>query len=178
MFRPLLLAILLPLCAAAQTAVPGFKKTWRIHGVDSAQAGDEAAAGAIDGDPMTHWHSRWSGGNPPSHPHEIAVDLGRGVELLGFTYLPRQVKAGGVPNGRIDRYEFLTSGDGTNWTQALRGRFREGADLQSSLFPRPVTARYIKLVSWSAFQSQPWASVAELDILVSDQTAGGLRGGK
>jgi hypothetical protein len=102
--------------------------------------------------------------------------MGRSVELQGFTYLPRHLQGNGDANGRIDRYEFFIGTDGTNWTQAARGRFPESSDWQTNKFLRVETARYFKLVSWSAFKGQPWASVAELDVLLSDKAAAALRG--
>lgn len=173
---PILLA-LLPELLAAQTTVPDFKARWRVSSCDSTQQGDGYPEAVIDGNPETFWHTEWRAKSPP-HPHEIAVDMGRAVELVGFTYCPRQAKGGSETNGRIDRYEFLVSGDNTNWTQAVRGRFTESGTWQTNRFPQAMTARYFKLVSWSAFKGQPWAAVGELDVLVSEKTAAGLRSGK
>lgn len=170
MHRIAIMLLISAIAAAAQTAAPSFRAQWKILAVDSVQSGDGSPAGAIDGDPMTYWHTHWYGSAPP-HPHEIAVDMGRNVEIAGFTYLPRQAKGGGQPNGRIDRYEFLLSKDATNWTQAARGRFPESGHWFTNRFQSAATARYFKLVSWSAFKDQPFAAVGELDVLVGDKNA-------
>ncbi len=170
-----MLLFLLPFAAHAQTNAPEFKQHWRVVSVDSSQPGEGSPQGAIDGDPMTYWHTHWSNNDAPPHPHEIVVDMGRSVELLGFTYLPRQAKGGGQPNGRIDRYEFMVSGDSTNWAQAASGRFPESGDWKTNRFSQAATGRYFKLVSWSAFKNQPFAAVGELDVLVSDKAAADLK---
>lgn len=158
-------ALLLPFVLAAQTTSREFKETWRIHFVDSYQPGEGVPTNAIDGRAETFWHTHWSNNSVPVHPHEIAIDMGRSIELAGFAYLPRRKQPNGDANGRIDRFQFLVSADGTNWTQAARGRFSESGDWQTNRFAQAATARYFKLVSWSAFKDQPWASVAELDVL-------------
>lgn len=175
MRRLAIVVMLGALVAGAQSTVPEFKAHWKIWGVDSNQEGDGSPQGAIDGERMTHWHTHWSNGDSPAHPHEISVDMGKSVGLVGFTYLPRQAKNNGQPNGRIDRFEFQVSSDGTNWSQAVRGRFSESGEWQTNRFPHEVSGRYFKLVSWSSFKGQPWAAVGELDVLVSDKDAAKLR---
>ena len=74
---------------------------------DSEQAGYEAAL-AVDGDEETFWHTAWE---PESAalPHELVVDLGRTVNVTGFTALPRQ---DGNANGRIDAFALYLRQDG------------------------------------------------------------------
>jgi len=64
---------------------------------------------AIDGNPGTFWHTQWSGAQP-GHPHHLAIDLGEGVEMAGFTYLPRQ--DGRHEKGVIGAYEVYASAAG------------------------------------------------------------------
>lgn len=154
-----------------------FKATWKVKSCDSTQVGDGFPDDVIDGNPKTFWHTEWKS-RSPSHPHEIVVDMRRTVDLAGFVYVPRQVQGNGTANGRIDRYEFQVSTDGTNWTQALRGRFVEGAATQTNKFAQAVPARFFKLVSWSSFGMQPWTCVAELDVVLTDKSAAALRTGK
>ena len=121
---------------------------------------------AIDGNPDTFWHTLWNGGRP-GHPHHLAVDLGEEAEITGFAYLPRQ--DGRHVKGVIGEYEFLVSRDGKDWGQPVaQGRF-ERIDLDASgrvvLLTRPVTGRYIKLVSLSAPGGEPYAGAAEIDVL-------------
>jgi alpha-L-fucosidase len=139
---------------------------WSIHAVDSEQAPDEAAARAIDGDPATLWHSRWSP-EAPDHPHRIAIDLGRIHELTGFTYLPRQ---DGSHNGTIVRYDLRVSEDGRSWRSLIEDReFANVANhpiQQVVRFAGAERGRYVELVSRAAVDGRPWASAAEIGVLV------------
>src|SRR5262249_18444107 len=53
---------------------------WTVLEVSSEQAPREAAAKAFDGDPKTHWHSRY-GADTPAPPHHLAIDLGETVDV-------------------------------------------------------------------------------------------------
>ena len=44
---------------------------------------------AFDGDPLTHWHTRFNGG-VDKHPHELVLDLGKERSVRGLRYLARQ----------------------------------------------------------------------------------------
>ncbi len=127
---------------------------------DSQHAGYEAER-AIDGNPNTIWHTAYGSDSPP-HPHELVVDL-RGVhEIRGVAYLPRQDMA----NGRIARYEIYACEDGNAWGKPLAvGQWPDSQDRQTVLFAAGVRARYIRLVAISEVHGNPFASVAELDVL-------------
>ena len=63
---------------------------WKVVFASSEQPDKgEGKENAIDGDPGTIWHSRWTP-DKPKHPHEIQIDLSEQLTLKGFTYLPRQ----------------------------------------------------------------------------------------
>lgn len=103
---------------------------WQVLG------GDEKAALAIDGNPMTSWESS---------DDEINIDLGETLTLTGFTYLPMQQR---WISGFISEYAFYTSSDNQNWTLAVKGEFGNILNspiLQSITFPSQ-SARYVKLV--------------------------------
>ena len=134
--------------------------------MDSAETGaGEGAGNAIDGDPLTIWHTEWSKVNTPQ-PHEIRIDLGEVLELAGFSYLPRQ---DGNPNGTILRYEFYAGLDGEAWDQPLCGgafaNVRNNPILQKVTLDQPVSARFIRLVSLEEVNGRPWASAAEIGVL-------------
>jgi len=144
------------------------KVKWKLlsYSSENTLQEDERAVLAIDDNPETFWHTQWSGGRP-AHPHHLAVDLGEDVEMTGFTYLPRQ--DGRQVAGVIGGFEFYVSRNGTDWGQpAARGRF-ENIDLDPVgrvvTLTRPLTARYIKLVSLNAPGGQPYAGAAELGVL-------------
>jgi len=141
-------------------------RAWRIHSFDSEMAPSESAELAIDGDPATHWHTRWSP-DEPTHPHRLAIDLGAEHALTGITYLPRREGQ----NGTITQYQVRVSLDGSTWTTAIEdgefGNIEANPVQQIVRFPMPLRARYVELVSKRAVENRPWASVAELGVLVN-----------
>ena len=119
------------------------------------------AALAIDGNPATVWHTNWEPMAQP--PHALILDLKVPVRLRGLTYLPRQ----DMTNGRIARYEVYVSTDGKQWSQAVAtGTWPNDATLKTIRFEKPQDARFVKLVALSEVRGQPFASAAEVDILV------------
>jgi hypothetical protein len=116
---------------------------------------------AIDGNPATIWHTNWE---PPAQPpHALILDLKQPVRLRGLTYLPRQDQT----NGRIARFEIYLSADGKDWgPAAATGTWPNNATLKTVRFEQPQDARFIKLVALSEVRGQPFASAAEVGILV------------
>ena len=117
---------------------------------------------AIDGDPATMWHTRWSPQAAP-HPHEIQIELSRPVTITGLTVLPRQ---DGNSNGRIAEYEVYVSTDAAAWgPPATRGRFDNNELRKIVGIETPRKGRFIRLVSMSGFENDPHTSAAELNIM-------------
>jgi len=115
---------------------------------------------AMDGNPMTSWHSKWAGGRDP-FPHEIVIDLGRAATCQGLDYLPRQDRA---QNGRIKRYAVHVSVDGKAWGEPVTtGQCGDSLDEQRLSF-QPVAARYIRLIVLSGYDKNLTA-IAELNVL-------------
>ena len=116
---------------------------------------------AIDGNPATIWHTSWQPMAQP--PHELILDLKKPVHLRGLTYLPRQ----DLTNGRIARYEIYVSQDGNQWGQAIAtGTWPNDATLKTVRFEKAQDARFVKLVALSEVRGQPFASAAEVDIIL------------
>jgi beta-galactosidase len=139
------------------------KSTWKIVYVDSVEPGEGDARRAIDNDPATFWHTNWSS-TQERPPHEIQIDLGRTVKLLGFAELPRQ----DMSHGRIREYRFYVSPDGKDWGSSVReGRFPNSDSLQTVRWDEPVTGRYIRLVALSEWSGEYYTTVAELDVLAA-----------
>ena len=112
------------------------RSAWVIT-ADSEETSSEftPASQAIDGVNSTFWHTHWSGGSVPAHPHHLIVDMGSPQPVGGFTYLPRQ----GNVNGRVKDWRFFLSNDGTNWREpVMRGSFTNTDALQTVLFTPPV----------------------------------------
>jgi hypothetical protein len=128
-------------------------------------ANGNVAANAIDGDADTIWHTRWEPTNDPM-PHHLTVDLGREVTLNGITYLPRQNMA----NGRIAQCEIYCSRDPASWAApAAKVKWTNTAELQTVRFKQPVKARYLKVTARSEVNGNPFASIAELDVLTDEK---------
>lgn len=134
----------------------------RVVRVDSEDtANGNLAANVLDGDPATFWHTRWQPQNDPL-PHELVIDLGREEMLPGLRLLPRQDQV----NGRIARAEIFAAPRLDDWG-AMRAELRggDGAAAQVVRFAAPVRARYVRLVVTESANGQPFAALAELEIL-------------
>jgi len=116
---------------------------------------------AIDGEPDTFWHSRYSGG-APSHPHFLIIDFKKPQDITAVIYTPRQ----DMSNGRLKEYEIYLSNDPENWGQpAFKGQFPPNARRPQTLkLDTPVNARYLKIVALSEVSNQAFASIAEINI--------------
>jgi hypothetical protein len=123
------------------------------------------AGNAIDGDPSTFWHTRWQPANDPM-PHEMIIDLGRVRSMGGLRYLPRQDQA----NGRIAGATIYLGNDSDHWGKAVQEwRPESGSDWQTLNFSEPVEARYLRLVVTEEVNGQPFASIAEIEIIDGDR---------
>lgn len=124
---------------------------------------DYEGTNAIDDDPQTLWHTRWSGA-APAHPHKIHLDLQKPVTLCGLTLLPRQ---DGNRNGWIKDYAIYLSDSPADWGVALvTGRFPYSSARKTITFDTPATGRYLRLVARSGFNNDPYTSIAELNLLL------------
>jgi len=142
----------------------------RIVTSSSEQAPDESAAMCIDGDPDTLWHSRWSP-DVPDHPHRIVLDLGEIRNVTGLTYLPRQ---DGGANGTVTHCTVSVSVDGEAFVAAASdhefANVRNNPVQQVIRFETPQRARYVEFRSLRAVDDKPWASAAEIGVLVATPT--------
>ncbi len=134
---------------------------WRIVSASSYQPNEGEPANAIDGDPDTFWHSRWSP-DVPKHPHELVVDLGSVTRITAVIYTDR----GNQTNGRVRDYEIYLSEDGKTWGEpAAKGRLGRPAGKHTIQLSSPVAARFMRFVALSEVNNQAYASVAELAIV-------------
>jgi hypothetical protein len=123
----------------------------------SEELGVEPATNAIDGNPYTRWHSKWS--EPNQYPSNLTIDLGETRTITQLSYLPRQDES---PNGRILSYNIYTSTDSVNYQKVTSGTWENSKKQQFATF-NPVTAKYVKLEVVNGVNG--YASAGEIDIL-------------
>jgi YVTN family beta-propeller protein len=93
------------------------RQGWVVTASSAETAAENGTAvNAIDGNPATYWHTRYTG-STPSHPHSFSISLNQSHRIGGFRYLPRP----GGGNGTIAGWRFLASNDGLNWTPLASG---------------------------------------------------------
>ena len=95
-----------------------------------------AASRAVDGDPITFWHTQYDPTSTPM-PHSFTVNLGGARILGGFKYLPRP----NAFNGTVANWRFHTSSDGVNWTLLTQGTFANTAAEKTVTFAAAATNR-------------------------------------
>ncbi|MCK5491437.1 MAG: discoidin domain-containing protein [Candidatus Pacebacteria bacterium] len=135
---------------------------WSLIYIDSEELVEEDAAAAVnafDGDRNTFWISEWS---DSVHPHDFRIDFGDYYDITGFRYLPRQ---DGSDNGRIRSYSFYTSESGIGWDLIANGTFADSANEQEVVLSGQEETRYFRIKSIDAYDSDPWASIAEINFL-------------
>ncbi len=137
-------------------------KDWKIVRVSSENIGNQKfARNAIDGDPATLWHTKFTGGAVPP-PHELVIDLGAEHNIRGFVYLGRQ-DAGW--NGAVKDIEFCVSASpeqfGTPVAKTTLAKSKEPQEIKC-----PATnGRYVLLRALSEHSGNSFANVAELGVL-------------
>ena len=134
-------------------------KIIEVDSEDSAHG--HSAAKLLDGDSDTFWQAR--SGDPT--PHYLVIDLGREVVLRGLILLPRQDRNGGRPA----EAKVFCSDNPQQWSEPLAAaKFKSSDQPQTLEFPRPTTARYIKLVIQSTAAAGSAAALAELDVVTEN----------
>lgn len=137
---------------------------WGIT-ADSEETAQEngRATRAFDGSLSTFWHTRWSGGSLPPHPHELVIDMLTTRPVGGFSIAPRQDQE----TGRVKDWEFYGSTDGVNWTLVQSGTL--GSTFNTQVAPTLLEPtggyRYVKFDALSPHGNDVWAVVSEFDVL-------------
>jgi hypothetical protein len=131
----------------------------RVVSTDSQQPGFEAD-NILDGEESTIWHTTF-GGKAAPFPHEVIIEFKRPVRLAGVRLQPRMDQA----NGWIKECRVDVGLDGKTWTQSARATLDRSDGEKRVHFPAPVTARFLRLVAEAPFDSQSFASLAELSVI-------------
>jgi len=130
----------------------------------SSETGPNDPKYAIDGNPDTHWHTKWYNVDPL--PQSLIVNLGGTYTIGKIGYLPRP-DAG---NGTVTAYNVYTSIDGVTFTKAADGNWLRNKLPKEANFA-PVKAAYVKLEAVQGVGD--FASAAELTVFKSMPDAQG-----
>ena len=118
---------------------------------------------ALDGNPRTIWHSRWSDGLV-KHPHQLTVDLGSVYNLRRVSYLARQ---DGAWNGAFADVEIYVSNspESFNAKPDIVSKLNKDKKPQPIDFGKSITGRYVKVKILSEVNGGAWASAAEIGFI-------------
>ena len=140
------------------------KSNWKLVSASAEVAKGGAARNAIDDDAKTIWHTHGPKGEL-APPQNIVIDLGKELELGGFTYLPR---SDGSTRGIVDQYEVYVSADGQTWSApAAKGEFgniKSNPIQQVVPFAQPAKGRFVKFVALHSADGNH-VSLAEFGLL-------------
>lgn len=138
------------------------KTNWHVIEFSSQEttSAKSYASNAIDGNPATIWHSKYSS-PAASAPHYITVDMGsvRGVE--GFLATPRSDNSS---SGLIRDYKLELSMDGVTWTRVSNSSWML---YWTEVSFTPTAARYFRFT----VPSGDIASLAEFDLIENEAVA-------
>ncbi len=121
------------------------------------------AAQAVDGDPLTMWHTPYVGSNLPGYPHTLTFELPPGTWwVAGVRYLPRQSGTGGM----IKQFRVRVSDDGVQWTGKGTSPVLAAGARPALVRFAPVLARFVQFVALSPVTAGQWfASAAEVGVI-------------
>jgi hypothetical protein len=140
-----------------------YQKAGWVVTTDSYESASAYSPGSyvIDNNTSSIWHTPWSS-NITQFPHWLQVNYGKQMNIRGFRYLPRQ----DMENGRIKDFEFYTSNDALNWNKVASGTFPNSTSPQTVAFAE-TNCRYVKLIGKNEVNGKAFASMAELDFVVT-----------
>ena len=135
----------------------------KVIAASSFESGEGDPEHAVDGNPDTFWHSRWSS-NEAQPPHFLVIDYARPLDIAGLDYTART----DMDNGHVRDYELYASLDGNQWGKPVaHGHFHPESIEETIQLATPVRARYLKFVMLSEQHGRPFATVAELSVEVA-----------
>lgn len=131
----------------------------KVIAASSFERGEGDPQHAVDGDPQTFWHSRWSH-DEAQPPHFLVLDYSKPQPITGLIYTARI----GNENGHVKDYELYASNDPQTWGDPVaRGSFSNDHLEETIQLAHTVRARYLKFVILSEQHGHPFGSVAELE---------------
>ncbi len=130
-----------------------------------AQLDGAPANAAIDGNPNT-FVIAGEPGPQLREQVELVINLNSQVAISGVVMMPRQNHR--EHEGEIRDYVISVSDDGKLWNNIHQGELVSSFAPKRIEFSRPISARYLKLISLSGFGTDKLTSLAELAIIPAD----------
>jgi len=137
---------------------PPAKLSWHAT-ASSFEPSEGNPQNALDNDPTTFWHTRYSP-TTASPPHSLIVDLNQ-VKVFSSVVLTQ--RQGDNHNGRIRNYELYVSIDGKDWGNPIAKGVLSNRDAPQRIGVS-ARGRYVKLVALTDHSNGGWAALAEFDI--------------
>ncbi|HSS20484.1 MAG TPA: discoidin domain-containing protein [Pyrinomonadaceae bacterium] len=131
-----------------------------------AEIGGARADNVIDGDPETYVLVGDSQAQI-REPVDIVITFPTAVAMSGVVLMPRQNSR--EHEGDIREFIIQTSDDGNDWRDVLRGELVSTFAPQQVEFSRPITARYLKLISLTGFGPDQITTLAELAVITTSK---------
>jgi beta-galactosidase len=146
----------------AQFAIPVVAPAWYDKVTASSfQAEEGEPENAVDGDPGTYWHTRWTS-NKPAGPHHLDITLRTAQTISALKITPRQ----DMSNGRVKAYAIYLSEDGQNWgTPVSEGSLPDSPRPVTLRLTTPKTAKHIRFQVKSDQSDGDHAAVGEIEIV-------------
>lgn len=124
------------------------KGNWKVISPDT------MAMRSIDERPNSYWTSK---------TNELSIDLGKELDLKGFTYLPMQAR---YPSGYIAEYALEISSDGKSWRRVAQGEFSniQNSPIEQIIKMDASKARFVRLKALRTTDGNP-ATFGEFGII-------------
>ncbi|TXH22443.1 MAG: discoidin domain-containing protein [Chitinophagaceae bacterium] len=133
---------------------------WSISDFSSEETKSEngAALNAVDGNPNTYWHSRWST-NTTDYPHHLTIDFKEIKTKSGITLLHRKGLSRAIKDFEVwakgETGDYVKMGSFT--TQNIEGK-------QKFNFTASSSFRYLKIIALNAHDGNKFAAIGEISI--------------
>ena len=158
--------------SAVKTVIFGVDRSlWKVTSVsfDSSfkNGGCAGVEFLLNDDPATYWHTYHTDKSKSAAPHEVVLDMGRTLEVLGFTLMPRGVE------GTPDQCEFHLSLDGKSWKLAATGCFEDLKDEPGMCFVKlntMMSGRYLRFVVKHVIDDDDYVVVAGIGVITAKGT--------
>jgi hypothetical protein len=135
------------------------KSAWSVHSYTGSQHGDMSPDKAIDGNPLSTWHTNAS----LNFPYYIVIDFGVALQIDGIVFQNRLDDPDGTNWPKQVKWE--TGNDLNTWETVLE--FSEMTNTKDELWlpcTTSTSARYLKFNMYSGWNGQPYGYIGEMGI--------------